>query len=398
MALSRECGPQRVHSGDIQISRGFWGQKSLHPAAAGFSTACEAASGDVTVTGNHKRGDAMTELVLQFLLLAAAVAAAGTCLALSADRIAEITKLGRLLVGSLLLAGATSLPELSVDISAIRKGLTDLAIGDLLGSSLMNLLILAVLDLAVRSRGGMLSRQAASHALSGTLAIGLTAIVGLAILTAEKLPPVTFLNVGGWSLAVVIAYALGARMIFINQRIAARSAAEARAQEHAQPEAAASGWAGLWKPAGVFLLATAVLIVAGPRLAETAGELADHSGLGRTFVGTTLVAIATSLPELVASITAIRVGAFDLVVGNVFGSNAFNMVLFAPLDAIHDGPLFVSVNPAHAASAFAVILATVIAVLGQLYSLEHRKRVVEPDALLMLLVLGGAFLLVFRLS
>ncbi len=111
MALSRECGPQRVHSGDIQISRGFWGQKSLHPAAAGFSTACEAASGDVTVTGNHKRGDAMTELVLQFLLLAAAVAAAGTCLALSADRIAEITRLGRLLVGSLLLAGATSVPN-----------------------------------------------------------------------------------------------------------------------------------------------------------------------------------------------------------------------------------------------------------------------------------------------
>jgi len=343
----------------------------------------------------------MTELILQFLLLAALVAAAGTFLALSADRIAEITRLGRLLVGSLLLAGATSLPELSVDISAIRKGLADLAVGDLLGSSLMNLLILAVLDLAVRSRGGMLSRQAASHALSGTLSIGLTAIVGLAVLTAGKLPAFTVLNVGGWSMAVVIAYALGARMIFINQRIAARAAAdaaEAAAVEHPQPETAPHGWAGLWKPAAVFLLATAVLIVAGPRLAETAGELADRSGLGRTFVGTTLVAVATSLPELVASITAIRVGAFDLVVGNVFGSNAFNMVLFAPLDAVHDGPLFAAANPAHAASAFAVILATVIAVLGQLYSLEHRKRIVEPDAVLMLIVLAGAFLLVFRLS
>ena len=99
-----------------------------------------------------------------------------------------------------------------------------------------------------------------------------------------------------------------------------------------------------------------------------------------------------------ASITAIRVGAFDLVVGNVFGSNAFNMVLFAPLDAMHDGPLFAVVNPAHAASAFAVILATVIAVLGQLYSLESRRRVVEPDAVLMILVLAGGFFLVFRLS
>jgi cation:H+ antiporter len=344
----------------------------------------------------------MTELVFQFLGFAVVVAAAGTALALSADRIAEITRLGRLLVGSLLLAGATSLPELSVDISAIRHGLADLAIGDLLGSSLMNLLILAMLDLAVRSRGGMLSRQAASHALSGTLSIGLTALVGLAVLTADRLPAVTFLNVGGWSWAMLIAYALGARMIFINQRIAARAAAEAAEQaaaaSAASAETASHGWAGLWRPAAIFLVATVVLVVVGPRLAETAGELADRSGLGRTFVGTTLVALATSLPELVASITAIRVGAFDLVVGNVFGSNAFNMVLFAPLDAMHDGPLFSAANPAHAASALAVILATVIAVLGQLYSLERRKRLVEPDAMLMLLVLGGAFLMVFRLS
>jgi len=340
----------------------------------------------------------MTELVILFLLLAAMVAVAGTFLALSADRIAEITRLGRLLVGSLLLAGATSLPELSVDISAIRKGLPDLAVGDLLGSSLMNLLILAVLDLSVRSRGGMLSRQAASHALSGTLSIGLTAIVGLGVLTAGRLPSVAVMDVSGWSMALLVAYALGARMIFINQRIAARAAADAATEASAASQEEPHGWAGLWKPAAVFLMATAVLIVAGPKLAETAGKLADQSGLGRTFVGTTLVAIATSLPELVASITAIRVGAFDLVVGNVFGSNAFNMVLFAPLDALHDGPLFAAANPAHAASAFAVILATVIAVLGQLYSLEHRKRIVEPDAVLMLLVLGGAFLLVFRLS
>lgn len=343
----------------------------------------------------------MTDVVLQFLGLAVVVAAAGTALALSADRIAEITQLGRLLVGSLLLAAATSLPELSVDISAIRHGFADLAVGDLLGSSLMNLLILAVLDLAVRSRGGMLSRQAASHALSGTLSIGLTSLVGLAVLTADRLPGLTFFNVGGWSWSLVIAYALGARMIFINQRIAARAAAEAAAASAEVADEASvpsRPWAGLWKPAAVFVAATAVLVLAGPRLAETAGELADRSGLGRTFVGTTLVAIATSLPELVAGITAIRVGAFDLVVGNVFGSNAFNMVLFAPLDAVHDGPLFSAANPAHATSAFAVILATVIAVLGQLYSLERRSRIVEPDAVLMLLVLGGAFLLVFRLS
>ena len=126
-------------------------------------------------------------LVGQFVLLAGAVAIAGSLLARSADRIAEATGLGRLLVGSLLLAGVTSLPELSVDIAAIRSGFVDLAAGDLLGSSLMNLLILAAVDLSVRSGKKMLSREGAAHALSAILCIAVTSLAGLAIVTSDKL-------------------------------------------------------------------------------------------------------------------------------------------------------------------------------------------------------------------
>ena len=88
-----------------------------------------------------------------------------------------------------------------------------------------------------------------------------------------------------------------------------------------------------------------MIFLAGPRLAHVAGQLADLSGLGKTFVGTTLVALCTSLPELVASITALRMKSFDLVIGNVFGSNAFNMILFVPLDAAHPGSLFADISP-----------------------------------------------------
>jgi Sodium/calcium exchanger protein len=85
---------------------------------------------------------------LQFVVSGILIMGAGTLLARFADKIPELTGLGRLLVGSVLLAGATSLPELTVDTSAVRLGLADLAVGDLLGSSLMNLMILAVLDLS----------------------------------------------------------------------------------------------------------------------------------------------------------------------------------------------------------------------------------------------------------
>lgn len=327
-------------------------------------------------------------LILQFLLLAAVVAGAGTALAQAADAIAEATGLGRLLVGSVLLAAATSLPELTVDVAAVRAGHADLAAGDLFGSSLMNLLILAGIDFCRRTDRKMLSREAASHALSATLAIAVTGLAGCAILTAGKLPAVTFLGIGGWSWAILVAYLLGARMLFIDQRISARLAAEE------MPEREGT----IWKPAAVFLAAAAVLVATGPRLAATAAELADRSGLGGTFIGTTLVAITTSLPELVASLAAVRLGAMDLAIGNVFGSNAFNMILFVPLDAACPGSLFEMVSPAHAVTAFAVIVATAIAVLGQLYHAEQRLPVVEPDALLMILVIGGALALVFRLS
>src|SRR5688572_411254 len=84
----------------------------------------------------------MIELGARFLLAALVIAGAGTALARSADRIADRTGYGRLLVGSVLLAVATSLPEMLVDWSAVRLGEVDLAVGDLMGSNLMNLLIL----------------------------------------------------------------------------------------------------------------------------------------------------------------------------------------------------------------------------------------------------------------
>jgi cation:H+ antiporter len=234
----------------------------------------------------------------------------------------------------------------------------------------------------------MLSREAASHALSATLAIAVTGLAGCAILTAGRLPAVGFFGIGGWSWAILIAYLLGARLVFIDQRLSARLA----------PEQTPAERRGIARPAAMFLLAAAVLVMAGPQLAAVATELADRSGLGGTFVGTTLVALTTSLPELVASVAAVRLGAIDLAIGNIFGSNAFNMVLFVPLDAVCPGSLFQSVSSTHAVTAFAVIVATAITILGQLYHAERRLPIIEPDALLVILVIGGALTLVFHLS
>lgn len=332
----------------------------------------------------------MTTAILEFLVLAAIIIAAGTVLTRCADAFAEITGAGKLLVGSVLLAGATSLPELTVDLSAIRLDLPNLAIGDLVGSSLMNLLILAVMDLTHHGRGKMLSRAAAAHALSGTLGIALTALVGVGILVAPRFPQATLLGVHAATWALAAGYCLGVRLVFLDQRVAARQAVETGAvAEEAKPRGP------LWRYVAGFVAAAGVIFFVGPHLAETAGRIAELSGLGSSFVGTTFVALSTSLPELVASITAIRLGAFDLVIGNVFGSNAFNMMLFVPLDFAYPGALFAAAAPAHVISVLAVITCTSVVIMGQLFLPDSRRRFIEPDAWLVISLILGALALVY---
>ena len=328
--------------------------------------------------------------LLQFAACAAVIIVAGTFLSKYADAIAELTGLGRLLIGSVLLAGATSLPELTVDISAVRLGAVDLAVGDLVGSSLMNLLILAMLDLSRHSRGRMLSKQGAAHALSGSVSAALTCVVAMSLLTGKSLGAHEVLGLGPAVFVVVVAYLFGLRLVYLNQRIALRSAAEKGVSLH-EPLAGMS----MRKALVGFAVCAVAILLAGPFLAEAADELAEETGLGGTFVGTTLVAFSTSLPELVSSLAAVRLGAHDLAIGNVFGSNAFNMVLLAPLDAVHSGPLLAAVSASHAITCVAVVLATLVAVMGQLYQSESRTRFIEPDAWLVIVIVLGALALVY---
>jgi len=329
---------------------------------------------------------------LQFTISAAIIILAGSFLTKYADAIAEVTGLGRLLIGSILLAATTSLPELTVDISAVRQGHVDLAVGDLLGSSLMNLLILALLDLSSRSRGKMLSKQAAAHALSGSLSVALTALVGVGLFTGRALEAYSWWGISPVVLLVGIAYVFGVRLVYLDQRIAAQSEAAS------EPAVAASTSHLTLRHALLGFGACAIVIViAGPYLADAGGQIAELSGLGSTFVGTTLVALCTSLPELVSMLAALRIGAVDLAIGNVFGSNAFNMVLLLPLDLIEAKPLLAVVSRDHIITCLAAILGTQVVIMGQLYRVEARVHLIEPDAWLVIAIVITAFALVYYL-
>ena len=325
---------------------------------------------------------------------AAAVVAAGVVLARSSDVIAARTHLGRVWVGSIFLAAATSLPELLTDISAVRIGAFDLAAGDLFGSGMANMLILAAI--ALRPGAQLFRRAALDHTLSAALASVMTGIAAIAILLA---PQTTVLGLGAGSLVLLVAYLMGTRLLFLHSALVQEAGTTV---ELGAPIVGGKdgkrlpslGWA-----LGQFLVATAVIIIAAPIFASSAARIAELTGLATSFVGTLLVGITTSLPELVTSIAAVRIGALDLAVGNLFGSNAFNMVVFAPLDLAAGGvPLLAAVSSVHVVTALVVIVMMAVALGATVYRTKVPGARVETFALLIVAIYVVGMYFVYRAS
>ena len=329
----------------------------------------------------------MASLVLQFVGLSAVVVTAATFLSRFADQISERSGWGGSLTGLVLLAGATSLPELAVTCHAATIPAPDLAVGDLLGSCLVNLLVLGLFDLLTRSRGRILSHAAAAHGLSAAAAIHLVALV-LLFLVADV--PWPFERFGPGSLAIGLAYALTLRLIYFDQIYAIQ---QERPELVGDAQVVRLPWR---KPAIGFGLAAAVIFITAPFLAHTADELAHVSGLGETFVGTALLALATTLPESSTTFSAIRLGNYDMAIGNIFGSISFNMLILVAVDAFYAGPLLSSVSATHAITAAAVIITMAAATMGMLYRAEKRLWVIEPDAALVVLMVLAAMALVYH--
>jgi cation:H+ antiporter len=132
-----------------------------------------------------------------------------------------------------------------------------------------------------------------------------------------------------------------------------------------------------------------VVMVTAPVLAIAGKELAELSGIGQTFVGATLLAITTSLPELATSLAAVRIGAVDLAVGNLFGSNALNMGILAFADLAYlPGPILGAVSPSQLVPGLGAILLTGLGLAAVLHGTETRVWRLEPDAVLILVAYG----------
>ncbi len=101
--------------------------------------------------------------------------------------------------------------------------------------------------------------------------------------------------------------------------------------------------------------------------------------------------MSTSLPEVVTVFSAIRMKSFEIAVSNIFGSNCLNLALIAPLDFFYQGSLLTAAAAAHVYTALSGIVVTMVVMLGQLYAVEKRKPLLEPDAWTAILLILGTF-------
>lgn len=318
---------------------------------------------------------------IEFAVASALVVAASVKLAEYGDTISIRTGLGGMFIGSLLMAGATSLPELLTTINSIQQLVPNLAAGNLFGSNMFNMLLLAVLDLT-NQRARILRVVATRHALTGSLA---TLLIGMAVFFMLAQFDLRLGWVGVGSLALMMAYLVGVWLI--------RRSGPPLDSAPGQPPA---DLPGLGKAALGFAAASGVLILVTPRLVRSSVAIAEITGLSTGFMGAALLGTITSLPELVAVVAAARIGAYDLAVGNLFGSNVFNMFALGLTDVFYTrGNFLVEIDPAFALAAILGLLLTNLALVGNLARVERRLLFVEADALLILLGYAGGLWLLF---
>lgn len=334
--------------------------------------------------------DALTMLWqqwLEFALCSAVIFCAGWALSWSGDVLAEKTGLGRTWIGLMLLATVTSLPELFSGLSAITIiDAPDILVGSLLGSCVFNLAIIAIIDLVHRP-GSIYTLAGQSHILSAGLGIGLIAFVGFMLLMGHLWGEPAMGSIGVSSPIILGVYLLACRMTYYFERQRGSSSAS----EDRQYEAVSGRRALI-----VYLLAAVFVVVAAMRLPLLAETIAREMDWNQSFVGTLFVAFSTSVPELVVTLSAVRLGALDLAISNVLGSNLFNMAIVGVLDPFYlEGPILQAAQPVHATTAFSALIMSTLVIIGLIYRPQGRvlKTVSWISILLVAAFILNAFLL-----
>jgi cation:H+ antiporter len=313
------------------------------------------------------------------ILCTSVIVYAGTRLCKYGDIIAEKTGIGGTWIGVVLLASVTSLPELVTGISSVTyAGVPDIAVGNVIGACVFNMLILAILDAIYRPMP-VLSKALQGNILSAGFGIFLLSTVAISLVLGNRIFPLGW--IGLYTPLLVLIYLFAMKLVYLYERRQVSVFIKEMAVELKYEDVSVKTAILKFSINAVFVIVAAVFL---PKVGE---GIAESTGLGQTFVGSIFIAIVTTIPEVVVSIAAVRIGAIDLAMGNLFGSNIFNIFILAIDDLFFiKGPILSFVNENHIISALFAIAMTSTAIIGLTYRAEKRTLFLAWDSIVIILL------------
>lgn len=277
-------------------------------------------------------------LVAIFLACAAVIWIAGIKLSETTDVLSQRWHLGSALGGVILLAIATNLPEIAITASAALAHQVDVAVGNILGGIAIQTVVLAVLDAAGTRPRKPLTYLAASLTLvlEAGLVVALLVIVVMSTqlpssLIAWRLTPGVVLIVVVWAIGLFLIRRAGHGLPWHEAGHAPGSQDKPPGHSTATNEKTATQkGVGTGRAVAVFSIAAAATLVAGVFIERSGEEVFGRWGMSGVLFGATVLAAATSLPELSTGLASTRMGDYKLAMSDIFGGNAFLPVLFLP--------------------------------------------------------------------
>jgi len=331
----------------------------------------------------------MIFVLVKFIICAIVILYCGKRVAKYGDAIAEKTGLGGFWIGVILVSVATSLPELFTGVgSVVFVNAPNLTVGNLFGANTYNLVNIAILDFLSKGTP-LLSAVSTGQLLTAVLSLVPLAIATVGIFFNSKLPEISFVNVSVYSILILASYLISTRIIFKfekRQQIIKKIDKEEKI---------------LFKYDNISLKTSCVrygvsaLAIAGAGiwLAYIGDDLSRFLDLGQNFIGSLFLGLATTLPEITVSIAALRLGAKELAVANMLGSNLFNITIIFLNDVFYrKAPIFSVLNQQHIFTVFIVVLMTVAVISGLILKPKRKTKIglsVYAIVLIVIFIIGA---------
>jgi cation:H+ antiporter len=322
-----------------------------------------------------------------FVLAASGVWFAGSRLAIYADAIADRKRIGQAFMGLVFVAAATSLPEMVTTLYGAVAGEAELVLGNMFGGITMQTAILALADVSFAAVALTSYPRGPGSALEATLLIALLALLlGLHAVGEFSLP----FGVGLGTLFLGLAYVGVVVMLREYDKnapwipIEVPETAEPLIGDVVPKELDRKPFPSLvWG----FAMLSLVILICALGLTASAAAIAEQTGLGSSFIGVTLLASATSLPEVSTTLSAVRIGAHSMAISNVFGSNLLMVALVLPADLAYSGaPILGAIDQATAFALISGVLVTAIYLAGLLIRSRRTIFGMGIDSALVLVV------------